>query len=670
MRILFWTGYRFEKFNGNSKSGLGGTENALIEISKRLVTYGHEVHIAGEVESSNGEKIDGVFWHDLGEFDFKFLHRPSDYFDVVIGVNYLHFLNYLDDIDMDPKYIWFWMHNTEWEPWYKGRLLTGMEEYGWLHKIQHFLTPSQWATQKLIDRVIEPISTQFNPAYGGNAKDTRQWRGQLTYLSNGINPEDFFPINLEQKDPNKFIWSSAVDRGLVALLDNWYKIKTVMPDATLDVYYPKYSNPHVEEHESWFNIDGVVDKLKELEPHGVTDMGSVSKEELYKAARNASYWMYLSEYEETFCITALEMQMSGVLCIVSDKGALPEVVKDGVIIQSSDYDTMFTQAANVLRNSKWDPVLKKRALKAARANAEMFTWDMAADSFHKCLQNAEGSLSLKQGIMQPPPKSPATQKGDWRELSHGLWKEGSTLWLRRPKEANKYILAGWRMVGAETCKELIRENFPETVNLNHWSKTHAKIETETLNEFIDTDQTKVFLIISDPREVALNVRYFDNGLHIEQEDYDDIAEVAFLNSIVDKQIELIKSYKSQFGNNCIVLKSEDAIYNQDKFLGSVSKFLDLEPLGVDDSRKYKWSIHKNIGNFHRFFKESVLREHFTKCKSFYDEWGYDYGGYAYLKYDWHTQYNTLERNIKEDYNEMLKRNGVQPSDRTKNVDEF
>ena len=111
-----------------------------------------------------------------------------------------------------------------------------------------------------------------------------------------------------------------------------------MPNATLDVYYPKYSDPHNEEQETWFNIDGVVDKLKALEQHGVTDMGSVSKEELYRAARNASYWMYLSDYEETFCITALEMQMSGVLCIVSDKAALPEVVRDGVIIPSSDSD--------------------------------------------------------------------------------------------------------------------------------------------------------------------------------------------------------------------------------------------------------------------------------------------------------------------------------------------
>ena len=128
MKILFWTGYRFETFNGNTTTGLGGTETAVIEISKRLSNFGHEVHVAGEVESSHGEKIDGVTWHGLGEFEFNFLHRPSDYFDIVIGVNYINFLNYLEDADLNPKYKWIWMHNTEYEPWYKGRPIEGLEE--------------------------------------------------------------------------------------------------------------------------------------------------------------------------------------------------------------------------------------------------------------------------------------------------------------------------------------------------------------------------------------------------------------------------------------------------------------------------------------------------------------------------------------------------------------
>lgn len=668
MRILFWTGYRFEAFNGNSKSGLGGTENALIEVSKRLVTYGHEVHVAGEVISSNGEKIDGVTWYALGEFEQKFLYKPSDYFDIAIGVNYIHFLNYLEDADLDPKYKWFWMHNTEWEPWYKNRLIQDQEEYEHLKAIQCILTPSRWASEHVINNFISPYKELTYPGVNGSGDS---WRGGMMAIDNGINTEDFFPISTAQKDPNKFIWSSAVDRGLDALLDNWYKIKTVMPDATLDVYYPKYSDPNNEERESWYNINGVVDKLKALKDHGVTDMGSVSKQELYRAARRASYWMYISDYEETFCITALEMQMSGVLCIVSDKAALPHVVKDGVIIPSSDYDTMFTQAANVLANM--DSTLKAKALKEARSSAEKFTWDQVATAWHHHITtSAQSYYNIKHNLLRP--KQGMDMSG-WLETAPGLWQKGPDIWLRKPIEANEYLLAGWRMVGSEMCKELIRENFPETANLDVWSKSHVPLEDTVLKTFINTDKTKVFLVISDPREVAVNLQHFDNALHLYSVDYDeditgDLRTVLFLNSIADKQIELINAYKKQFGNNCIILKSEDALYNQDVFLNKVGKFLNLEPLGIDDSRKYKWSIHKNIGNFHMFFKEEVLREHYEQRKAFYDEWGYDYGGYQWLKYHWHGKYNTLVRNIKEDYNEMLKRNGVQPFNRTKDINEF
>ena len=678
MRILFWTGYRFETFNGNSTSGLGGTETALIEISKRLASHGHEVHVAGEVNSSNGEKINGVTWHGLGEFEFNFLHQPSNYFDIAIGVNYLNFLNYLEDADLDPKYKWIWMHNTEYEPWYKGRLIEELEEFEHLNKIQCITTPSDWASAHIIENIIETKYPNLitNQVAGLWNLDNSKWRGGLMSIPNGINKEDFYDAPTV-KDPNKFIWSSAVDRGLVALLDNWYKIKKVMPNATLDVYYPKYSDPNETGQESWYNIDGVVDRLNDLKDEGVTDMGSVSKQELYSAAQKATYWLYLSDYEETFCITALEMQMNGVLCIVSDKAALPSVVKDGVIMPFSDYDTMFDLAAKILLDI--DTELKNKALRNAEHSAGYFTWDVAAEAWHSHItNNAEQYFKIKHKLLEQnvrPVTNSMGLQGDWKEERPGIWRNGPDTWLRKPNENNEYLLVGWRMVGSELSKELIRENFPETVDLTKWSKSHVPLEDKVIDEFIDVNKTKVFLVISDPREVAINILNFDNGLHMYSKDYinnpDDIRAVEFMNEIADKQIQLIESYTKQFGDNCIVLRYEDVLWNQGKFLGEVSEFLELEPLGIDDSRKYKWSIHKNVGNFHTFFSEEVLRAHYEQYKPFYDTWKYDYGGFQWLKYHWHTQYNTLDRNINDDYKKMLERNGItEDNPRTDGIDGF
>ena len=235
----------------------------------------------------------------------------------------------------------------------------------------------------LIERIINPL-----------AQKQGSWKGVVQSISNGINLESFGINSI--KDPNKFIWSSAVDRGLVYLLDNWHKVKEIMPEATLDIYYPKYSDPHGNgEGDSWINIDGVVDKMEYLKNQGVTDMGSVSKTDLYAAMSKASYWMYLTDYEETFCITALEMQMSNVLCITSDNAALKNTVKSGIIIPTSNYETMFNQAVEILSKLKDHPALKQKALEEAKDDAKKYTWDMAAAQWHEAILNAEEVKKIK-----------------------------------------------------------------------------------------------------------------------------------------------------------------------------------------------------------------------------------------------------------------------------------
>ena len=380
MRILFWTGYRFETYNGNTKSGLGGTETAIMEIAEGLTRYGHEVVVAGELDSSNGEKIRGVRWCSISEFEADFSQVPSNYFDAVVGVNYMHYLRYCRDVGLDPEYKIFWLHNTEFHPWYKSEELETIDQD--LYATDMIVTPSQWASNNVLDTIVNPLGERTG----------KQWSGLIIGAPNGIDPSKF-KIKT-QKDPNKFIWSSAVDRGLDRLLDNWHKIRSIMPSATLDVYYPKYSCPHGSGKESWKNINGIEDKLAELADQGVNDMGSVSKDELYAAMARATYWMYLTQYEETYCITAQEMQMSDVLCITSNQAALEQVVQEGIILPTDDYETMFDSVVQLL--PRVDSGLKRKALKAAKARTKLFTWDNAVAGWHHLLtENIKDSKIIK-----------------------------------------------------------------------------------------------------------------------------------------------------------------------------------------------------------------------------------------------------------------------------------
>lgn len=248
------------------------------------------------------------------------------------------------------------------------------------------------------------------------------------------------------------------------------------------------------------------------------------------------------------------------------------------------------------------------------------------------------------------------------ETSPGILADGWNAYIRKDLKLNKYLLVSWRMSGSEFSKELIRENFPELALNEHWAKAHIAIGKEVLELLKKEANTKVFVIITDPREVAMNIGFYENGLHLSEFDYKlgkskNLNTSEFLNQVAQKQIDLIRYYKKEFADDCIVLRYEDAVFNQKIFLEQVSKFTKLKPLGVDNARKYKRSIHKNVGDFHNFFSHGPLTRHYLGYKKFYKEYKYPEQSLQNLKYDWHGA-SSLELKNKSSYEQMLKENGV------------
>lgn len=265
---------------------------------------------------------------------------------------------------------------------------------------------------------------------------------------------------------------------------------------------------------------------------------------------------------------------------------------------------------------------------------------------------------------------------EWSEVIPDYWEYKKDTWLGTPIESNKFLLVSWRMSGSEFCKELIRENYPETTLLTQWAKSHTVLDNQISDDLINNAKTKVFMIITDPREVTMNLAHFDNGIHGYEHDYTSGTRAAydsvkFLNEVANKQIKLIDYYTKKFGKNCIVLRYEDAFHYQDDFHEKVSNFLGIDPLGIDDVRKYKWSIYKNVGEFFNFFKNETLDEHYISYKWFYDKWNYPIGGLANKKYNWNMNHpDVTGRQKTENYVDMLKRNGISQSNRTNHLDEF
>ena len=85
MKVLFYTGYQKNKWDGNTTSGIAGSEIAVIKIAEELVNFGYEVVVSGDVKHSG--IIRGVDYCHLDN-----IHKDhGDTFDIIIGTSYAHF---------------------------------------------------------------------------------------------------------------------------------------------------------------------------------------------------------------------------------------------------------------------------------------------------------------------------------------------------------------------------------------------------------------------------------------------------------------------------------------------------------------------------------------------------------------------------------------------------
>jgi glycosyltransferase involved in cell wall biosynthesis len=124
-----------------------------------------------------------------------------------------------------------------------------------------------------------------------------------------------------QKTPLRFIYSSSPDRGLSYLLKLFPKIYEKYPEATLHLYCNRAFIPK-NDLEIIMNSDYIHLNKR------------VNQEEIAIEYLKSDIWFYPTNFTETYCITAVEAQAAGCLCVTSDIGSLKEIVGDrGIVVE-------------------------------------------------------------------------------------------------------------------------------------------------------------------------------------------------------------------------------------------------------------------------------------------------------------------------------------------------
>lgn len=288
MKLVIYAGYYSPPYSPETidEIGLGGTEQCIINLAKTLKSQNPiwDIWVVGGVVYGD---YDGVMYRPTQ--DFK---NEVDSVDTIIGVSYIHYIEEFKDIDYTDSI--FWVHNTDYFTWWNGEELPNHRELLLDSKLKSIVCLTEWHKSKFIEQFPET-------------------ENKIQVIGNGI---DISKFQIGEKNPNQYIYISHAERGLGQVLSEWNDILLVNPNAELKISTPQYGLEYFNLYfKEW------VDSLDNTE-----FLGTLPQHELYKLMAGSTYWYYPSSYEETFCITALEMLGHKVQPITWEWGGLKETL--------------------------------------------------------------------------------------------------------------------------------------------------------------------------------------------------------------------------------------------------------------------------------------------------------------------------------------------------------
>ena len=273
---------------------ISGSEIMAINLAKEFCKYNYRVIVFGSFQdkdkSINFEGIDmyGIEYIDLEYFSEFALKYVIDYLIVSRHTSNLCYYN-------NVKNVYLWVHDV------LPIISEDNSKCFQTHKIKFkkIIAITNWQKNNIIKYCEIP--------------------NDLIYVSrNAINP-DIFKKDV-QKVPYRFIYSSCVFRGLDTLISVFPKIKKEYAESTLHLFVRTK------------DIDNdTMEKIKNMDYVFLHER--VSQEQLAIEFLKSDIFLYPTEFQETYCITALEAMISKCLIVSVDYCGLGEIVKTkGILI--------------------------------------------------------------------------------------------------------------------------------------------------------------------------------------------------------------------------------------------------------------------------------------------------------------------------------------------------
>lgn len=271
--------YKWDE-NIAKERGVGGSETACIEMARHLHKLtGKVVRVFNEREDTL--ELDGVVYEPNA--------KCRDYFSQNI-----------------PKVNIAWRHSVP---------LTEAPTYIWCHDLG---TMGFEDTTKY-EQVL--CLSKFHKEYVKHLYKIPDEKIRVT--RNGIDLSRFEGLDTSIKNPNKIVFSSSPDRGLLRAIAVVNHARQYNPQLELHAFYGVDNMLKLGLKEQ---ADQIVNEVKKH--HWVKFHGNVQQSQLVDHLKDAKVWLYPTDFLETYCITALEMLGCRVRPVVRQWGALPYTLSE------------------------------------------------------------------------------------------------------------------------------------------------------------------------------------------------------------------------------------------------------------------------------------------------------------------------------------------------------
>lgn len=298
------------------KRGLGGSESAVILMSKELARLGFDVTVYNNCEDSQAQPgtYDGVRYRPVRECE-------GQTHDVVIASR-----------TVLPFCPYEYYKNFTSNPFQYSTFRSLQEaklKVLWLHDT--FCVGDELIEQLTLKGHITELFTlsDFHTSYVTNCDHGRKrnfevLKNKIFMTRNGA--VNHFPwVDVRQKDPNLFVYNASVTKGMIPLVTKiWPELKRRIPEAKLTVIGGFYrfrdgAAPDKQE-EDWHKLRADY----EARNIGIHFTGVIPQRQIAEILSRASYFLYPCAFPETFGISMLESMLYNTPMVTCRFGATEE----------------------------------------------------------------------------------------------------------------------------------------------------------------------------------------------------------------------------------------------------------------------------------------------------------------------------------------------------------